>query len=445
MSEEPLHDAGDDPILDPMGKNRGGGVSQITRPDGTIVFRARLRDRKPEVPCGVWPTRELAQAAVDRLRAQLDGVPREQSTLREWGTAWMERRETDARARGRGPAATKEWSTWRRHVLVAEYSTDPLETITRKAVVRWVHERLHEGRRTKTKRVKRDGEWSLDHFETDDPISRGTVVHALNLLRACLRAACDEGQLDANAAADVRVPRVPSSRVTWTWLRPAEIAALLDPSLAAARIRKGVKRGEKLPPHVPEEARLLFAIAVYTGLRKGELAGLRWCDVRLDDRSPHLVVERSYEGPTKSGRGREVPLLPPARDALERLRELAPGIGERAVWADVDGHTRRPWWDPGDWTHRGPRVLGRAVRFHDLRHTCASHLVQGSWGRALSLYETGQWLGHGDPKTTARYAHLAPEGLHARALEMAAAWTAPEDDDANVVELDPQKRRDRRR
>jgi integrase len=432
--------ADDDPILDPMGRYRGGGITEIVRPDGTIVYRARVRG-KPDIPCGVWPTRELAEQAQARTIAALGLRIDDRLTLRDWGTAWMERREVDARARGRGPSAAKEWSTWRRHVLLASFADDPIETIARKTVVRWVYERLHEGRRVHTKRIKRGAEFQLEYETTDEPISRGTVVHALDLLRACLRAACDEGQCDANPAGDVRVPRVPSSRETWTWLRPKEIDALLDPTLAAELVRKKVPRGQKLPPHVPEGARLLWTITIYTGLRKGELAGLRWCDVRLDDRSPHLVVVRSYDGATKSGRGREVPLLPPAREAFERLRELAPGIAERAVWADAEGHTRQPWWDPGDWTRRGVRVLGRPVRFHDLRHTCASHLVQGTWGRALSLYETAQWLGHGDPKTTARYAHLAPEGLHARALEMAAAWTAPEDDGAEVVELDSKRGR----
>lgn len=51
--------------------------------------------------------------------------------------------------------------------------------------------------------------------------------------------------------------------------------------------------------------------------------------------------------------------------------------------------------------------------------------MQGTFGRALSLYEVGQWLGHDDPETTKRYAHLAPQGLHQRAAEMARAWKRP--------------------
>ena len=53
----------------------------------------------------------------------------------------------------------------------------------------------------------------------------------------------------------------------------------------------------------------------------------------------------------------------------------------------------------------------RHVRFHDLRHTCASHLISGSWGRAWTLEEVARHLGHSSSAVTRRYAHLCPEGL----------------------------------
>lgn len=49
-------------------------------------------------------------------------------------------------------------------------------------------------------------------------------------------------------------------------------------------------------------SRTLFATAVYTGLRRGELCGLRWSDVNLEQ--PAIVVRRSHAGATKSGKGR---------------------------------------------------------------------------------------------------------------------------------------------
>ena len=58
--------------------------------------------------------------------------------------------------------------------------------------------------------------------------------------------------------------------------------------------------------------------------------------------------------------------------------------------------------------------ITRRVRFHDLRHTCASHLVMGTWDITLSLMETAQWLGHSSLSVTQRYAHLCPDRLAAR-------------------------------
>jgi integrase len=61
--------------------------------------------------------------------------------------------------------------------------------------------------------------------------------------------------------------------------------------------------------------------------------------------------------------------------------------------------------------------ITRRVRFHDLRHTTASHLVLGSWGRCWKLIEVRDFLGHSTLNVTERYAHLGPDALHAAARE----------------------------
>jgi integrase len=75
-------------------------------------------------------------------------------------------------------------------------------------------------------------------------------------------------------------------------------------------------------------------------------------------------------------------------------------------------------------------AIKRPFRIHDLRHTTGSALVQAG----VPLYEVGQLLGHRDPRSTRRYAHLAPDNLRSaiRALERwqgaaanAASETAP--------------------
>lgn len=162
-------------------------------------------------------------------------------------------------------------------------------------------------------------------------------------------------------------------------------------------------------------------MAIFTGLRAGELWGLRWTDVHLDGDTPELVVRHSYRGPTKGGRVRRVPLLRQAREALTAWRVSAPGIGTALVFPADGGGCHAEGYEAG-WATWGRRAgIERRVRFHDLRHTCGSHLVQGTWGKPMRLEDVRQWLGHASVTTTERYAHLAPEGLAGQAREMDAA------------------------
>jgi integrase len=68
--------------------------------------------------------------------------------------------------------------------------------------------------------------------------------------------------------------------------------------------------------------------------------------------------------------------------------------------------------------------IKRRIRFHDLRHTCASHLVQGTWSpqwitHALRLEEVKAWLDHSDIGVTQRYAHLAPDAIRGKVVDPA--------------------------
>ena len=247
----------------------------------------------------------------------------------------------------------------------------------------------------------------------------GQEVLAPRHQRAALAAAVDAGRLRENAAREVRPPK-PRAAVhePWTFLEPAEVAAVTG------------------CPEIPDPERTIYTVAIYTGLRLGELWGLRWEDVRLDGDRPEVTVRRSHAGATKSGKVRRVPLLPQARAALDAL------AGRRDGWVFPGEHGQRrrdddARWSPG-WRFvdrasgarervavNGYRLragITRRVRFHDLRHTCASHLLMGTWGVRLPIEEVSAWLGHSSTAVTQRYAHLAPDHLSARVAE---AFRAP--------------------
>lgn len=384
-------------------RHRGGGV---TRAEGR--WRARLNVGTTRIALGCYATREEAEAAVEAARLAVEGGAKiiGASTLREWGAEWLKRREEGGRIAG----ISEERSSWETHVAPHPIADLPLRSITRVHIVRWLDHLAHDARALQTVRRKT----GTVAVRTDRRLGRQTLVHALRILRGVLEGAVDAGQVASNVAAGVKVPRGRAEETTgdgasWTWLRPDEIATVLGAERAPT--------GRRLP----ERHRLCWTVAIYTGLRRGELRDLAWQDVDLE--ADVLIVRRP-----KSRKTREVPLLPPARRALVRLRELAPGIGTAAVWRparrrpsepDV-GRMGRDWdlW----WRAHGPGLIGRHVRPHDLRHTCASHLIQGTWGRTLSLSEVRDWMGHASTRVTERYAHLAPEGLRGIAAEMAEGW-----------------------
>jgi integrase len=147
--------------------------------------------------------------------------------------------------------------------------------------------------------------------------------------------------------------------------------------------------------------RIAAALAVYAGLRKGEVCGLR-VDA-IDFERGLMRIDRSYDGPVKSKHLRWVPLAP----ALQKLLEpwLA-SCGDEFV-VTMDGERVGEKTNLCSYTRRAcARAEVTSVSFHQLRHTAASHLAQ-----RVPLPLVGAVLGHADPKTTARYAHLDTQAL----------------------------------
>jgi len=126
-------------------------------------------------------------------------------------------------------------------------------------------------------------------------------------------------------------------------------------------------------------------------------------------------VQRSFDGPTKNGRSRRVPLLKPAHEALTEWRKVSASTG--LVFPGDRGRCRKRGFNAGLSVALKRAEIKRHLRFHDLRHTCASHLVSGTWGGAFTLIEVKEFLGHSSISTTMRYANLVNGGILRAALE----------------------------
>jgi len=221
-------------------------------------------------------------------------------------------------------------------------------------------------------------------------LSPQTVMHIHRLLRKALAQAERWEIISRNPADRVDPPRIPRK----------EMAALDREGLA--RLLASL-RGHKL--YLP------VLIAATTGMRRGEICGLRWCDIDLD--AATLRVNRSME----QTRGRIAPKQPKslksrrevalAQVTVEALRvqkaEVLPQP-EDLVITRADGSPFPPDQLSAEFHHHSRRC-GFNIRFHDLRHTHASHLLKDG----VPVNVVSQRLGHAEPAITLNvYSHVLP-------------------------------------
>ncbi len=142
----------------------------------------------------------------------------------------------------------------------------------------------------------------------------------------------------------------------------------------------------------PPALRRIVIVALKTGMRRGEIFGLKWSDV--DFHAGQLTLKR-----TKSGETRFIPMHRDVRDVLTSL----PRSGDYVFEGDRGGTSwhgaLRVEWDKA--VHAAALL---DFVFHDLRHTFASELVM----RGVDLLTVSKLLGHSTTRITERYAHLAP-------------------------------------
>lgn len=141
----------------------------------------------------------------------------------------------------------------------------------------------------------------------------------------------------------------------------------------------------------------VVAAALLTGMRRGEILGLNWENVDL--RHGRLYILQS-----KSGLSRELPISPKLRTVLEGMDAKASGSVFELPVIMLRRLFSKALKDSGI----------ASFRFHDLRHTFASHYVMAG-GDLLTL---SRILGHTTTTMTLRYAHLAPDYLAAKVAAM---------------------------
>ena len=206
--------------------------------------------------------------------------------------------------------------------------------------------------------------------------SASTANRHLAVVRAMMRKAADWGWL-------LKVPAFelyPVTRDAPRWLTPAEF--------------------DKLAGALPTWARDMAIMAVQTGLRYSNIAGMKWEWVNADG-----TVVTVPATATKTARTYTAPLSKVAQKILAGLRpegnQSPSGLIFKRDGVDGPIPTLRFWWD------KACEESGVSCRFHDLRHTWASwHVQNGTPDRVVQ--ECGGWA---SPAMLQRYAHLSTKHL----------------------------------
>ena len=363
-----------------MGTRRGHGEGSICqRSDGRWMARVDLGyvggKRKRKQIYGKT-RKEVAEALKVVLRDQQQGLPVavERQTVEQFVARWL----TDVVALKTRPRTHQSYREIARLHILPTLGAIQLTKLSPQDVQSLLSRKLADG------------------------LSPRTVTYIRAVLRMALGQALKWGLVARNVATLVASPRMERSEMQF--LTPEQARTLLDAA-----------QGDRL------EA--LYRVALSLGLRRGEALGLRWQDIDLDRRTVHVAValqplngKLTLVEPKTATSRRSIPLPAALVTALHahRARQLQERLLARDRWQEhglVFPTSIGTPMHAGNLVRSFHALLEQAglpsIRFHDLRHSCASLLAaQGVPARVIM-----EILGHSDIRVTQNiYTHVFDEG-----------------------------------
>jgi len=250
-------------------------------------------------------------------------------------------------------------------------------------------------------------------------VSARTIHHCHKLLTKALREGVRHGLLLRNVATEERPPKIEAEPMRI--LAPEQVRAV--PELLAGR-----------------DIEAPAVVALFTGIRRGELLALRWPNVDLDHKMikvraalEHTVKHGTRFKGTKTKSGVRVIALPDVvvstlrehrRQQLEMRIALGFGRAPHDALVFPSPATERPW-NPDAFSAAWNDVaveVGIDISFHGLRHTHASQLIAAK----IPITEIAHRLGHASPATTLSiYAHMFEKDDSKAAAAINAALGVP--------------------
>jgi len=258
-------------------------------------------------------------------------------------------------------------------------------------------------------------------------VSKATVNREISLLRHMFNIAIDQGAVGVNPARGGVGMKAFKEQGRERYLEMVEVESLL--TAIQARIVKNSSDTLKTSARKSwQYLHTAVVMALHTGMRKGEILGLRWENVNWE-RKTVLLTD------TKNGESRRLPIdskllreLSEHRARVKNDELVFPSYdrsGKVVPLNDVKGSFDLALTDAGITN----------FRFHDLRHTFASHYMM-SGGQ---LYTLSKILGHKDLKMTQRYAKLSSQFIDGQRDRMDTIWTPAPNADSTTSAQTPAK------
>ncbi len=327
---------------------------------GDWVAKFQLRGKQHWVPGGPWQTKRQAEEAERRCRDRLE-ARRTDETCASFADRWLEEWPRPSAGTRRTYAAARRFA--------AEFASTPLGDVERLSA----------------------RAWALS-------VPRG-VSRVVGIMYEDAR---NVGLVEHNPFANLRLPATErSEKIVAPTME--EYRALLE----ACTVLAGYGG----------EFRALIQFAAWTGMRSGEIQALRWEDVGAET----IRVRRSRRrdgsvGSPKNGQGRTISLLPPAQTLDDVPRRPDPYVFHAVHGGPLlNGSLYYAWREvrSASGIALGRREEGAAnIRFHDLRHFCATQLLE----LGVDHFAVSVQLGHedGGALVMARYGHPSKDAARGR-------------------------------